>query len=164
MILDQTECETGRVVDFLAPRTTDCDERFVVPTGAPTATLGQGLVATPTPRSEPLPLEDPMVRGPLFLFEAGVPERHPTPDGEVITTFLMNDHVTGRTFDLESLVPLAPAVLVGGSQRAHGTPLVAVPVVRSVQRTLHPFGHTGGAPVQGSGTSVNSPPLTIPTG
>ena len=164
MILDKTEGKTRRVINLLAPRATDCDEGFAVSTGAPAAALSQSLVAAPTPSSKPLPLQDPMVRSPLFLLKAGVPERCPAPNRQIFTTFLVYDHVTGGTFHLEAFVTLAPTILLRGGQRAHGTPLVGVPVVRSVQCTLHPFGHAGGAPVQANGAGVNSPPLTIPSG
>ena len=67
------------------------------------------------------------------------------------------------TLDLEALVPLAPAILVGGGQSAHGTPLVVIPVVCTVYCPLHPFGHVGGGRARLVVGGEYTPPLIITT-
>ena len=163
VILNETEGKTRGMVDVLTPGTADSDERLGVSARTPATTLGQGLVTTPALSSEPLPLEDPVVGSPLLLLEAGVPECRPAPNGEIFTALLMHDHVAGRALYLEALVPLAPAVLVGGGERAHGTALVVVPVVCTIDCPLHPFGHVGGGPARLAGPGCAAPPLLIPT-
>ena len=149
------------MVNILAPRAADRDKRLAVPPSTPPATLRQGFVAPPTLRPEALPLEDPVVGGPLFLLEAGVPERRPTPNSQVLAALLVHHHVTGRALQLEPLVALAPAVLVGCRQVAHGTALVAKPVVRPIHRSLHPLGHVGERPARVGGRGGGTPPLDI---